>query len=169
MLYNHGWANLKPQQLKYTPVLAARAAKLLESGESLTATALAVKVSRTSLRNWRDRDPKLNEAFTTFEANKAKAEAKRERVRQYKQLGDGIVDAAREGAADPVKAAQDAQANAKVEEIESKPLSPKEAQARRLQVWWESDWSEEIEAQQARMEQAEMDREMKLRAGFWCG
>ena len=84
-------------------------------------------------------------------------------------MADGIVDAAREGAEDPVKAAQDAQAKAKVEEIESKPLSPKEAQARRLQLWWESDWSEEYEAQQARMEQAEMQREMKLRAGFWCG
>ena len=155
--------------MKYTPKLAAQAAKLLQSGQSLTATARAIKVSRASLRNWRDRDPKLNEAFGTFEANKAKAEAKRERVRQYKQMADGIVDAAREGAADPVKAAQDAQANAKVEEIESKPLSPKEAQARRSQVWWESDWSEEYEAQQARMEQAEMQREMKLRAGFWCG
>jgi hypothetical protein len=98
MIYNTGWGNLKPQQLKYTRALAAQTAKLLESGESLTATALAVKVSRASLRNWRDRDPKHNEAFGTFEANKAKAEAKRERIRQYKQLGDGIVDAAREGA-----------------------------------------------------------------------
>ena len=86
MLYNHGWANLKPQQLKYTPALAAKAAKLLQSGESLTATALAVKVSRASLRNWRDRDPKLNEAFGTFEANKTKAEAKRERVKHYKEV-----------------------------------------------------------------------------------
>ena len=73
MIHNTGRANLKPQQLKYTPALAAKAAKLLQSGESLTATALAVKVSRASLRNWRDRDPKLNEAFGTFEANKAKA------------------------------------------------------------------------------------------------
>ena len=81
MIYNTGWANLKPQQLKYTPALAAKAAKLLQAGESLTATALAVKVSRTSLRNWQDRDPKLNESFGTFEANKAKAEAKRKRVR----------------------------------------------------------------------------------------
>ena len=169
MIYNTGWANLKPQKLKYTPALAAQAAKLLQSGESLTATARSLNISRASLRNWRDRDPALNAAFATFEANKAKTEAKHERVRQYKQLGDGIVDAAREGAADPVRAAQDAQANAKVEETESKPLSPKEAQARRLQVWWESDWSEENEAQQAWMEQAEMQKEMKLRAGFWCG
>ena len=169
MSYNTGWGNLKPQQLKYTAALAAKAAKLLESGESLTATARSLNISRASLRNWRDRDPALNNAFTTFEANKAKTEAKRERVRQYKELGDGIVDAAREGAEDPVKAAQEAQANAKVEEIESKPLSPKEAQARRSQLWWEGDWSEEIEAQQARMEQAEMQKEMKLRAGFWCG
>ena len=137
MIYNTGWGNLKPQKLKYTPALAAQAAELLESGESLTATARSLRISRASLRNWRDRDPALNNAFTTFEANKAKAEAKRERVRQYKQLGDGIVDAAREGKADPVKAAQEAQANAKVEELESKPLSPKEAQARRLQLWWE--------------------------------
>ena len=169
MIYNTGWGNLKPQKLKYIPALAAQAAKLLESGESLTVTARSLNISRVSLRNWRDRDPALNNAFVTFEANKAKAEAKRERVRQYKQMADGIVDAAREGAADPVKAAQDAQAKANVEEIESKPLSPKEAQARRLQVWWESDWSEETEAQQARMEQAEMQKEMKLRAGFWVG
>ena len=86
MLYNHGWANLKPQQLKYTPALAAKAAKLLESGESLTATARALRISRASLRNWRDRDPKLNEAFGTFEANKAKAEAKRKRVKHYKEV-----------------------------------------------------------------------------------
>ena len=109
MIYNTGWANLKPQQLKYTPALAAKAAKLFQSGESLTATALAVKVSRTSLRNWRDRDPKLNEAFGTFEANKAKAEAKRKRIKHFKEVADGIVDAAREDAEDPVKAAQEAQ------------------------------------------------------------
>ena len=104
MLYNHGWANLKPQQLKYTPVLAAKAAKLLQSGETLTATALAEKVSRASLRNWRDRDPKLNEAFGTFEANKTKTEAKRERVKHYKEVAAEIVDAAREDSPDPVEA-----------------------------------------------------------------
>jgi hypothetical protein len=169
MIYNTGWGNLKPQKLKYTPALAAQAAKLLESGESLTATARSLNISRASLRNWRDRDPALNAAFTTFEANKTKAEAKRERVRQYKQMADGIVDAAREGAKDPIKAAQDAQAKAKVEEIESKPLSPKEAQARRLQLWWESDWSEEYEAQQARLEAEKTQQEIELRKGFWCG
>jgi hypothetical protein len=35
----------------------------------------ALRISRASLRNWRDRDPKLNEAFGTFEVNKTKAEA----------------------------------------------------------------------------------------------
>ena len=79
------------------------------------------------------------------------------------------MDAAREGAEDPVKAAQDAQANAKVEETESKPLSPKEAQARRLQLWWESDCSEEIEAQQARLEAEKTQQEIELCPGFWCG
>ena len=74
MLYNHGWENLIPQQLKYTPALAAQAAKLLRLGESLTAAARSLNISRASLRNWRDRDPALNRAFDTFEANKAKHE-----------------------------------------------------------------------------------------------
>ena len=137
MLYNHGWANLKPQQLKYPPALAAKAAKLLFSGESLTATARAVKVSRASLRNWRDRDPKLNEAFGTFEANKVKHEAKRQKVRHFKEVAVEIVDAAREDSPDPVKAGVKAQQQAKAKEVESKPISPEEARERRLQVWWE--------------------------------
>jgi len=169
MLYNHGWGNLIPQRLKYTAAIAAQAAKLLESGESLTATARSLNISRASLRNWRDRDPKLNEAFGTFEANKAKAEAKRERVNHYKEVAAEIVDAARKDSPDPVEAGVKAQQQAKVEEAESKPLSAKEAQARRLQVWWESDWSEQIEAQQAQMEAEKMQQVMAQRAGFWCG
>jgi len=169
MLYNHGWANLKPQKLKYTPALAAKAAKLLQSGESLTATARALNISRASLRNWRDRDPKLNEAFGTFEANKAKAEAKRQRVRQYKQLGDGIVDAARQDAEDPVKAAQEAQQQAKVKEIESKPLSPEEACEGRLQVWYDSNWDELVAQQQEQIEAEKMQQVMALQSGFWVG
>ena len=116
MIYNTGWANLIPQKLKYTAAIAAQAAKLLQSGESLTATARSLNISRASLRNWRQRDPKLNEAFGTFEANKAKAEAKRKRIKHFKQVADGIVDAAREGAEDPVKAAQEAQEKAKAKE-----------------------------------------------------
>ena len=169
MLYNHGWGNLIPQKLKYTPVLAAKAAKLLQSGESLTATARALKVSRASLRNWRDRDPKLNEAFGTFEANKAKAEAKRKRIKHFKEVADGIVDAARQDAEDPVKAAQEAQAKAKAKEIESKPISPEKARERRLRAWWESDWSEEIEAQQEQIEAEKMQQVIAQRPGFWCG
>ena len=109
MIYNTGWANLKPQQLKYTPSLAAQAAKLLQSGESLTATARALNISRASLRNWRERDPALNRAFDTFEANKAKHEAKRQKVRHFKEVASDIVDAARQDAADPVKAGLEAQ------------------------------------------------------------
>ena len=135
MIYNLGWANLKPQQLKYTPALAAKAAKLLESGESLTAAARALRISRASLRNWRDRDPKLNEAFGTFEANKAKAEAKRKRIKHFKEVAAEIVDAAREDSPDPVEAGVKAQQQAKVKEEESKPISPEEARERRLQVW----------------------------------
>ena len=169
MLYNHGWANLKPQQLKYTPALAAKAAKLLQSGESLTATARALHISRTSLRNWRDRDPKLNEAFGTFEANKAKAEAKRKRIKHFKQMADGIVDAAREGAEDPVKAGVEAQQQAKVKEAESKPISPEEARERRLQVWYDSNWDELVAQQQEQIEAEQMQQVIALRAGFWCG
>ena len=169
MLYNHGWANLKPQQLKYTPVLAAKAAKLLQSGESLTATALAVKVSRASLRNWRDRDPKLNEAFGTFEANKTKTEAKRERVKHYKEVAAEIVDAAREDSPDPVEAGVKAQQQAKAKEIESKPISPEEARERRLRVWYDSNWDELVAQQQAQLEAEKMQQVMAQRPGFWCG
>ena len=136
MIYNTGWGNLIPQKLKYTPALAAKAAKLLQSGESLTATARSLRISRASLRNWRHRDPKLNEAFTTFEANKVKAEAKRKRIKHFKVVADGIVDAAREGADDPVKAAQEAQEKAKAKEMESKPISPEEAHRKRLLEHW---------------------------------
>ena len=169
MIYNTGWGNLKPQKLKYTPAIAAQAAELLESGKSLTATARSLNISRASLRNWRDRDPKLNEAFGTFEANKAKAEAKRNRVKHFKQMADGIVDAAREGAEDPVKAAQEAQQQAKAKEEESKPISPEEARERRLQVWWESDWTPHFEAQQAQIEAEKMRQVIAQRTGFWCG
>ena len=169
MLYNHGCANLIPQKLKYTPALAAKAAKLLESGESLTATARSLNISRASLRNWRDRDPKLNEAFGTFEANKVKAEAKRKRIKHFKEVADGIVDAAREDSPDPVEAGVKAQQQAKAMEVESKPISPEEARERRLRVWFNSDWSEEIEAQQAQIETEKMQQVIAQRAGFWCG
>ena len=130
MIYNTGWGNLIPQKLKYSPALAAKAAKLLQSGQSLTATARALNISRASLRNWRDRDPALNRAFETFEANKLKQEAKRQKVRHFKEVASGIVDAAREDAADPVKAGLEAQKQAKVKEAEMRPEpqgSPSEA------------------------------------------
>ena len=125
MLYNHGWANLKPQQLKYTPALAAKAAKLHQSGESLTATARSLRISRASLRNWRDRDPTLNRAFGTFEANKAKQEAKRQKINHFKEVAAEIVDAAREDSPDPVEAGVKAQQQAEVKEAESKPFKPR--------------------------------------------
>jgi hypothetical protein len=132
MIYNTGWGNLKPQQLKYTPAIAAQAAKLLQLGESLTATARALNISRASLRNWRERDPALNRAFDTFEANKAKHEAKRERVNHFKEVASDIIDAARQDAPDPVKAGLEAQKQAKVKEAEKRPLSPEEAHQKRL-------------------------------------
>ena len=136
MIYNTGWGNLKPQELKYTPAIAAQAAKLLQSGESLTATARSLNISRASLRNWRDRDPALNRAFGTFEANKAKQEAKRQKVNHFKEVAAEIVDAAREDSPDPVKAGLEAQKQAKAKEAEKRPLSPEEAREKRLQEHW---------------------------------
>ena len=169
MIYNTGWANLKPQQLKYTPALAAQAAKLLQSGESLTATARALNISRASLRNWRDRDPKLNEAFGAFEANKTKTEAKRQKVNHFKEVAAEIVDAAREDSPDPVEAGVKAQQQAKAKEVESKPISPEEARERRLRAWYDSNCDELVAQQQEQIEAEKMQQVMAQRAGFWCG
>ena len=104
MIYNAGWANLKPQQTKYTPALAAEAAKLLEAGENLSSVSRSLNISRATLRNWRGRTPALNEAFTVFEANKVKTAQHQQHVRKYKAVAEEIVEAAREGNTDPVEA-----------------------------------------------------------------
>ena len=171
MNYNQGWANLIPTKLKYSPALGKAAAAKLEAGQTLTSVANELRVSRQGLRHWRSRDPRLNAAFATFEAGKAKAEKKRARVKHFKQVASQIMDAAKADAADPVRAGL--QAQQKAEEVEAerkaKKLSPAAAKEARLQAWLNSDWTEMIEQQQERMEQAAMDREMQLRAGFWCG
>ena len=169
MNYNSGWANLKPQESKYTYALAAEAAKLLEAGESLSAVSRTLNISRATLRNWRTLNPKLNASFTTFEANKLKTAARQLHVRKYKQVAEGIVDAARDGAADPVEAGVKAHKQAEQEGEESKPMSAEQRQQIRINEWFNSDWSEEIAAQEARM-QAERDAaERARRGGFWCG
>ena len=169
MNYNSGWANLKPQESKYTYVLAVKAAKLLEAGETLSAVARELKVSRATLRNWRSLNPALNQAFTVFEANKLKKAQHQLHVRKYKQVAEEIVEAAREGNSDPVEAGVKAHQQAEAVEDEVKPLSAAEREQRRLQAWWESDWTPLIEEQQAQM-QAESDAaERATRAGFWGG
>ena len=163
--------NLVHQETKYTPALGKAAAAKLEAGQTLTSVASELRVSRASLRNWRSRDPRLNAAFATFESRKAEAKMKRSRVKHFKQVATEIVDAAREDAADPVQAGL--QAQQKKEEVETQRkaerLSPAAAQEARLRAWFNSDWSELIREQEARTEEAEMQREMELRAGFWCG
>ena len=81
------------------------------------------------------------------------------------------MDAAKADAADPVQAGLQAQQKAEEVEAQRKAerLSPAAAQEARLKAWFDSDWSELIERQEARLEQAAMDREMELRRGFWCG
>ena len=73
----------------------------------------------------------------------------------------------------PVPVQAGLQAQQKAEEVEAQRkaerLSPQQAKEARLQAWFNSDWSELINEQQERMEQAEMEREMELRRGFWCG
>lgn len=92
-------------------------------------------------------------------------------MKHFKEVTTQIMDAAKADAADPVQAGL--QAQQKAEEIEAQrkaeKLSPAAAKEARLQAWFHSDWTELIEQQQERMEQAEMDREMELRAGFWTG
>ena len=161
--------NLVHQETKYTPALGKAAASKLEAGQTLTSVASELRISRASLRNWRDRDPKLNEAFGTFEANKAKAEAKRKRIKHFKGVAAEIVDAAREDSPDPVEAGVKAQQQAKAKEEESKPISPEEACERRLQVWHDSNWDELVAQQQAQIEAEKMQQVIALRAGFWCG
>ena len=51
MIYNAGWANLKPQKSEYTYALAVKVAKLLEAGETLLAVARELNISRVILRN----------------------------------------------------------------------------------------------------------------------
>ena len=163
--------NLVHQETKYTPALGKAAAAKLEAGQTLTSVASELRVSRASLRNWRSRDPRLNAAFATFEARKAKTEKKRARVKHFKEVTSQIMDAAKADAADPVQAGL--QAQRKAEEVEAQrkaeKLSPAAAKEARLQAWFNSDWSELIKEQQERMEAEEMQRVMKVRAGFWVG
>ena len=168
MIYNSGWSNLIPQELKYTPRLAAQAAQMLEAGESLSATARTLHISRASLRNWAKTDPALNRAFDTFEANKAKAGAEREWVKSYQQVADAIVVAAKDGAADPVKEVLEARETAQETEAQTTPLSPEEARQRRLLEWFNSDWTPHFEAMEERQEQTEIERQRDLQ-GFWLG
>ena len=46
MIYNSGWGNLRPQVSKYTYALAVKAAKLLESGQSLSSVSRELGLSR---------------------------------------------------------------------------------------------------------------------------
>jgi hypothetical protein len=169
MIYNVGWANLKPQQLKYSHKLGNKAAQLLESGESLSATARALHISRASLRNWRERNPALNAAFAVFVADKVKAEKKHEHVRHFKKVASGIVEAARGGASDPVQMALKADQKASEPKQESKPISREEAQRRRAIEFFNSDWAPLIEAQEAQAQEERDAQERDRRSGFWCG
>ena len=169
MIYNLGWSNLKPQESKYSYALAVKAAKLLEAGETLSAVSRELNLSRATLRNWRTLNPTLNASFAVFEANKAKTAAHQLHVRKYKQVAEGIVDAARDGAADPVEAGVKKHTQAEQVKEEAKPMSAEERKRIRLNEWFNSDWGPLIEEQQAQLEAEKMQQEMNLRAGFWCG
>ena len=169
MIYNAGWANLKPQQLKYSTQLGNDAAQLLEAGESLSAVSRKLNVSRASLRNWRSRNPKLNAAFATFEADKLKQEAERARVRHFKKVASGMVEAAREGASDPIQMAIKADEKASKPEQVPKPINPEEAWKRSAIEFLNSDWGPLIEAQEAQAQEECDAAEREKRSGLWCG
>ena len=169
MIYNAGWANLKPQESKYTATLAAEAAKLLEAGETLSAVSRSLNISRATLRNWRSLNPKLNASFAVFEANKAKRAAHQQHVAKYKQVAQEIVDSARDGAADPVEAGVKAHKQTEQEIEEAKPMSKEERQQRKIQAFFDSDWGPMIEEQQAQAEAERDAEERDRRGGFWCG
>ena len=169
MIYNAGWANLKPQESKYTATLAAEAAKLIEAGETLSAVSRSLNISRATLRNWRSLNPTLNASFAVFEANKLKTAAHQQHVRKYKEVAEEIVDAARDGAADPVEAGVKKHTQAEQVKEEAKPMSAEQRQQRKIQEFFDSDWGPLIEEQQAQLEAEKMQQEMNLRAGFWCG
>ena len=136
---------------------------------TLSAVSRTLNISRATLRNWRSLNPKLNASFAVFEANKAKAAQHQQHVRKYKQVAQEIVDSARDGAADPVEAGVKAHQQAKQEIEEAKPMSKEQRQQIRINEWFNSDWSEELAAQEAQM-QAERDAaERNRRGGFWCG
>ena len=168
-MYNSGWANLKPQESKYTYALAVKAAKLLESGQSLSAVSRELNLSRATLRNWRSLNPTLNASFAVFEANKLKTAAHQQHVRRYKEVAEEIVDAARDGAADPVETGVKKHTQAEQVKEEAKPMTAEERQQRKIQEFFDSDWGPLIEEQQAQLEAEKMQQEMNLRAGFWCG
>ena len=168
-MYNSGWANLKPQESKYTYALAVKAAKLLEAGETLSAVARELNVSRATLRNWRSLNPALNQAFSVFEQNKLKKAQHQLHVRKYKQVAEEIVEAAREGNSDPVEAGVKAHQQAEAVEDEVKPLSAAEREQIRINEWFNSDWGPIFEEQQAQAEAEREAAERDRRGGFWCG
>ena len=122
-----------------------------------------------TLRNWRSLNPTLNASFAVFEANKLKTAAHQLHVRKYKEVAEEIVDAARDGAADPVEAGVKAHKQAEQEIEEAKPMSKEQRQQIRINEWFNSDWSEEIAAQEARMQEERDAAERARRGGFWCG
>tara|TARA_Y100000593_G_C4220518_1_gene291591 strand:+ start:136 stop:618 length:483 start_codon:yes stop_codon:yes gene_type:complete len=158
---NAGWDNLIPKEKKYTPQLAASAAKMLEDGKSLTLTARTHNVSRTTLRNWASTDPTLQRAFEVFEANKLGAELERERVGHFKNIARNIVENAKQGVPDPIgKALGKPAAPAQPEPPKPTP----ETRHTQLQQWWASDWTQHHQNSQA--EQSELEKQTEVQ-GFW--
>ena len=52
---------------------------------------------------------------------------------------------------------------------EAKPMSKEQRQQIRINEWFNSDWSEELAAQEARMQEERDAVERARRGGFWCG
>ena len=104
-----------------------------------------------------------------IEAGKLKQEAERARVRHFKKVASGMVEAAREGASDPIQMALKADQKASEPEQESKPISREEAWKRSALEFFNSDWTPLIEAQEAQAQEERDAAQRDRRSGLWCG
>ena len=80
-----------------------------------------------------------------------------------------MVEAAREGASDPIQMAIKADQKASEPEEESRPISREEAWKRSAMEFFNSDWGPLIEAREAQAQEEADAAERDRRSGLWCG
>ena len=104
-----------------------------------------------------------------FEADIREQETECDRARHFKKVASGMVEAAREGASDPIQTAIKADLKASEPEEVPKPINPEEAWKRSALEFFNSDWTPLIEAQEAQAQEEADAAERERRSGLWCG